>query len=382
MKKNKLIKIFHKNFTFDLNYSDIKNNIDVEQYLNSNKHRYINKVQLKFLCISIFILSVVSLGLIIISSPRIEYKSNNNYITFKHDKEFVDNFEYIFVAKVIEKQGTKQYDGTGMDIPYTFYSFKQLYTLKGEKLSADSLLCFYGGNKNLNKIEVLEFNDEIIEVNQYYLFFVNISNKNESNRISNENLIISNNNQKILLNNYDESKNLFEQSNNIQNIIYRYYNIINRNLNNEILDIPEFVSKKDLYNSVSNVAIIKVNHFFPFSTKGIGIYSEIPSAYYDIEIIENLKGNTESYNKKLYCYGTNLWGNEYINNSVKLLHEEEVYLLLANRCESNIENTRMDVGDLVVKGDYQLILLDQYLIEKDYMKQNEEIVNIINEYIK
>ena len=52
---------------------------------------------------------------------------------YDHDKAFIDKHEYVFIAKVNDLVKTKQYDGTGTDIPYTFYSIDQIEFIKGEK---------------------------------------------------------------------------------------------------------------------------------------------------------------------------------------------------------------------------------------------------------
>ena len=131
------------------------------------------------------------------------------------------------------------------------------------------------------------------------------------------------------------------------------------------------------------VAIIKINSLTVFNSNGDGIYSEIVSSSYSIEILECFKGNTKDINSILYCYGTNYWPGElYFENYVDILENDNVYLLFADICENNINNTRVNSGDLIIKDNYQIISLKNYDINKNYVKQNEEIINVIKEYIE
>ena len=386
MKKNKIFKSLENDIPFVPDYSTIQDKIQIDQY--TKKELKEKKYILKFTFVSIItILIFVAAATFGISykikEPKIKYVEQSNVQIFNHDKEFVDNYENIFVGKVLEEVQVKQYDGTGMDIPYTFYKVEQIYILKGNKNYDNNLLCFYGGYKNQMEIELLKNNDELVEKEQYYLFFVNINKDNSSTRIGLNDYIISNNNQKILLENYDVDKELINQNQNVLTIVNRYNNVINKNLANEKLDIKEYKDKKEIYDAFTFVSIIRVRDFVPFNTNGEGIYSEIVSSYYKVEVLKNFKNNVDDITKNLYCYGTNFWDNVYKDSHcVDVLKNDSVYLLLANECSDNENNTRIKIGDFVIMSNYQLVELKDYQIEKSYEKQNNIIKEIIDEYMK
>lgn len=338
-----------------------------------------SNIKLKYLLITLLAVFIISIIILISTSPKIEYINDNNKITYKHDEEYVDSYEYIFIAQVVKKEKTKKYDGTGTDIPYTFYKINQVEFLKGDVISLDSDICFYGGNKSLKRIELLSNNDELIEIREYYLFFSNIKNNILNDRIDKDDFIISDNNQKILLKDYDSSVKSEKQSNDIKFIIERYKNIIDQNLDNEILEVPKVEEGKMISSYFECAAIIRINNFSPFSINGNGEKSHIPSVSYNIEIIECIKGNNLSSNK-LYCYGTNFWNIDF-NNYVDILNENDIYLVFANCCQDNKDNTRIGIGDFIVMDNYQLVKLDGYDLNKSYLKQAEEIKNVISRYI-
>lgn len=385
MKKNKVFNSIEKNIPFTSNYNNIKNKIEMEQYTRKEIVKERKYYQLRFA--SIMVLLVLCIGtffgtIYTLSEPKIKYIEQSNVLTYVHDKEFIDSFEHIFIGKVREEVQTKQYDGTGMDLPYTFFKVEQVHILKGDKDDGNNLLCFFGGYKNQKKLELLKNNNELIETERYYLFFVN-SNNDSSSRIGLNNYIISDNIQKILLKEYDENKAITNQQQHILTIINRYKNIIDGSLGNDVLKIADYAEKKDIYDAFDYVSIIKVNSFISVDTEGEGVYSEIVSAYYSVEVLTNFKKETDAIMKDLYCYGTDFWNNEneYLH-FVDLLEEGSVYLLLANECINNEDNTRLNLGDFIVMDNYQLVQLKNYQIEKTYEKQNDDIKKIIDEYIK
>lgn len=383
--KNKVFNSFAKNIPFVPEYSIIKNKIEMEQYCKMERKVKNKFSQLRFAGVVILlVLCMVGIFSTIytLSELKIKYVEQSNVLLYNHDKEFVDSFEFVFVGKVKEEIQTKQYDGTGMNLPYTFYSFEVVHTLKGNKDSSNSLLCFFGGYKNQKKLELLKNNDELIETERYYLFFAN-RNDDSMSRVGLNNYIISDNIQKVLLDEYDGSRKLIDQNQDILTIINRYTNIINETLGNDILEIEDYEEKKDIYDAYDYVSIIKVNHYISVDTSGEGIYSEIVSAYYSITVLMNFKKETDLFSKNLYCYGTDFWNNEdERSHYVNLLEGDSVYLLLANECSDNKDNTRMNVGDFVVMDNYQLVQFNDYQINQSYEKQNDNIKMVIDEYIK
>lgn len=382
MNKNKVFTLLANDIPFEPNYNLIKDKIKINQ-IEEKEYKIKNRnFKIKFIGILSLMVLIILGGFLIFSDSKINYKEMSNILIYNNDKEFVDHYDCIFVAKVVKELETKQYDGTGMDIPYTFYQFSLVEVLKGKLDVTDNVLCFYGGNSGYKQMELFKTNDIMLDEEQFYLLFANKVAK-ESKRNNINDLVLSNNNQKIKMIDYNGDKLLSEQSTNILSVIKRYRNIINKTLGNEILNIETITNKKEMKNIFDFVAIIKINSPTVFNSNGDGIYSEIVSSSYSIEILECFKGNTKDINSILYCYGTNYWPGElYFENYVDILENDNVYLLFADICENNINNTRVNSGDLIIKDNYQIISLKNYDINKNYVKQSEEIINVIKEYIE
>ncbi len=334
--------------------------------------------------ISLILVILISVGILWVTGAHLLSTTSRDIQVYDHDKAFIDKHEYVFIAKVNDLVKTKQYDGTGTDIPYTFYSIDQIEFIKGEKQSDESLLCFYGGRKYIFFYSLLNSNDERIQENEYYLFIANQKAKNSTNRrIGKNDFIITNNDQKILLNGYNPNLSLTEQNDNIQFIISRYQNIVNQQIGNESLNIPSFSSKEELVNYFDYITIVQIHEPFIRHSNGNGMGSEIPAVAYRFGSCHYLKGSLlEGNNKALYCYGTNFWEDEgkTFDHYVSLLNQDEVYLMFANTKEKDCQNTRIGENDFVIMDNYQLILLENYDINQTYDKQSAAIMNLIQEY--
>ena len=198
--------------------------------------------------ISLILVILIPVGILWVTGPHLLSTTSRDIQVYDHDKAFIDKHEYVFVAKVNDLVKTKQYDGTGTDIPYTFYSIDQIEFIKGEKQSDESLLCFYGGRKYIFFYSLLNSNDERIQENEYYLFIANQKAKNSTNqrigendfantkekdcqntRIGENDFVIMDNYQLILLENYDINQTYDKQSVEIMNLIQEYQNLLAQN---------------------------------------------------------------------------------------------------------------------------------------------------------
>ncbi|MDE7264144.1 MAG: hypothetical protein K2N64_05745 [Anaeroplasmataceae bacterium] len=157
--------------------------------------------------------------ILVLNQERI-YENKGEFIYYSTDKEFLDAHESVFVGKIIMEVETNQYNGFGIDIPFTFYEVETLDHIKGNG-DKQECICFYGGKVYLNTWELYTENNEIPQVNQYYLIFTNRTSGTNV-RIKENDYIIAQNQQKILLQNYDGSKELNEQSDSILQIISKY----------------------------------------------------------------------------------------------------------------------------------------------------------------
>jgi len=122
------------------------------------------------------ILLIALLGFILMLAARkgrcIEQAEHLVY--FKDISEAAEWADYVFIARVEKKLYTKQYDGTGFRMPYSYYSLADIQFLKGED-ACDKLL-FYGGYSLWNQLIVFEDNTELPRPGEYYLFTVRKAN--------------------------------------------------------------------------------------------------------------------------------------------------------------------------------------------------------------
>lgn len=388
--KKKFIESITSDVSFNQDYSSIKDKINLD-YLE--KSTITMSKRLKYaLVLSILLVFLLSFSIIILNGKNKVSYIDSNIILYDNDKEFVDAHDFIFVAKVEKLQYVKGYDGTGTDIPYSFYSYSNpVYLKKTSQTINDNLLCFYGGKNKIFGTELLRTNSVMLEEGSYYLFFVNQKNGSTNKRINDEDFIIHSNIQKIKLDSFDYTKSLISQNKIIQPLINRYLNIINKNININMLNTPTFLDKEVLVNAHDYMAIIYIegpsyeilNDSFKseYMSSTLNQSAEIVSSIYEINVLDYLKGTASYISNRLYCYNTNYW-NEVVKpaDSINVLNKGDVYLMIANINETIEDNLRIENGDFVVMRNYQLIKLENYDIEKNYKKQEQNILDIINNY--
>lgn len=366
--KKTIENLIESKISTDLTYNDLKDKINVKQYVSSNP-KYKMSLSLKFVSIlSSFVILLIG-GFLILNMNRINY-INNEITLYENDKEWIDAHDYVFVAKVEDLITTKKYDGTGTDIPYTFYKIKIIDYLKGEG-SNTGTICFYGGIDYLNTWTLYRSNDEVLEINKYYLFFTNKKSESSKNdRIGKNDFIITRNDQKIVFSEYNENKGLNEQSENIQKIIKRYTNIINKVTNYDI-QIPSFDTIKEMVNYFDYVFIAKITSDY----RSNEVITDIPTVNYNYSLLESFKYDL-LLPKKLYYFGVNYWYDEKSSpNGLQLPEVDGVYLIFANK---NPDNEK----ELLILANYQLIKLDNYNVNLSYQDQSDNIKELVSNYIK
>jgi len=364
--KNIIKDFFDNEIQTDLKYSDFQSKINVTQYLKEEISVVTNKLKYKYLSIIILIMIVLLGGFFVLNIKRVK-RINQDIIFYETDKEWVDAHQYIFIGKIEKELETKKYDGTGSDIPYTFYKIKIIEYLKGDGENT-GILCFYGGKKFLNTWILYNTNDEIPEINKIYLFFLNKKGNDSNNqRIGNDDFIISRNDQKILLDGYDENKMIYEQNDNIKLIINRFTNVIQKKYSYKI-DKPFFRNFKERINSYDYVFIAQLSIVY----RSNKTFTDIPTVYYKFSILENFKKNpTQTH----ICYlGVNYWYDE-INYGLKMPINNEIYLIFANENPSN-------PNELLILDNDQQIRLKYYNIHFSLQDQNDYIKSIVDDYIK
>lgn len=358
-------------------YENIKNRIDIDKYIVRDNKKFNYKILA--IAFSLALVFVTSLS-VIFKENKVEYLTSNIQLYYT-DKELVNSYNNIFVAKVNSIKETKYHKDNHYDVPYTYYDIDVIDSLKGE-VSGNSSLCFYGGNKGFKNDVYLRENDELIKENEYYLFFT-YSNEN--------NLVLSQNNQKVLLKDFDESISLEDQNGECKYVLKRFINVINKLIGNEkwYISSPILPPKEELADLYDYNSIIKINNKIPVDLYTSGEGSDVATMFYNIEVVESFKN--ESYEGNLCCFGVDYWKEENVSRSidrgVDILEDNTIYFMLANK-KSNDKNKdriknnqRINSEDYIIEGNYQLIKLDNYDYNKSFEKQVEEIKNIINEYI-
>lgn len=385
MKKEKVLQLIEKDIPFIPNYSVIKEKIDSNQYIFDNVKNRRKVFKLKYIsAFSAFIIVLLG-GLFMINNPKIINKDyNKNIISYPNDYEFIEDYDYVFVSQVTKEIETKQYDGTGTEIPYTFYEYEIIELLKGTR-KENSLLCVYGGVID-HVFWTEHFNiGDLPEVGKFYIFFANNTNNQSTNkRVGENDMIIAHNYQMILLEDYVSEKTLYEQNEKTLQVINRYQNIVNKKLGNEELDIKVTNDKKELKNMFEYVAIVSVKNdaINNLNLEGTGVNSSIVASKYNLSSIQILQGDKEKIKSNtLYCYGTKFWEDEVFEHYVNVLEEEKVYLLFADICTNNSDNTRVDEGSFVVMDNCQLVEIDEYNKLLSLDKQDQKVIDFIKEYI-
>ena len=137
--KNKLEKIIDNNLSCNLNYDKLSDKINFDQYLSVEKNK--SKRILKPILICVIITIVITLGCSLLFIPSTKYIRNDIMIYYS-DKEFVDTFDYIFIAKINKEVKTKNCVNTGTPVPYTFYSYYIIKKIKGEDIDNNNFIVF------------------------------------------------------------------------------------------------------------------------------------------------------------------------------------------------------------------------------------------------
>lgn len=363
-----VIKFINEEVKNDITYNDIKDKIDVTKFLQK-KELHGKKYAFRLTAILCGILLFVIGGFATLNIRRINYL-NSNIVLYKTDKEYIDSYDYVYIGKVDKELTTKGYDGTGTDIPYTFYQISIVENLKGVAEDTERI-CFYGGKEYLNTWTLYNENSELLEKDKIYLFFTNKKNPNsENNRADKDDFIIVRNDQKVLLQDYKINEPIDSQNSNIKMIVNRYSNVINKVTEYDIF-IPTFASIEEMVKNYDYIFIAKTKPFY----RNNNTVSEVPMIICEFNYVNIFKGNDLS-NKKLNYYGVNYWfDDETLSNGVKEPNNEEIYLIFANDSPNN-------ASELLIVSNLQQIKLEGYDTNLSFEKQNESVLQIINKYIQ
>lgn len=383
---------------FEPKYDEIKQKINISQYLEKKVSIEKKKFNIKLvdslalsiliICIGIFVFNNNLSDTVKLSDTIGDLNITTKYdksdvVIFDSDHELIETFDYVFIGKVIEEVETKQPDGTGTSVPYTFYKIKEIEFLKGEKPEEEGLICFYGGMESKDVRMLCEFNDELLVEGQYYLFIMSKRTENSTNkRIGENDYVLARNDQKVLLEGYDETKAFNEQNENIMYTINRISNILNKKLKTDYFEIPTFNSNQEMVDYYELVAVVQVYFKGIINLEGTGENSDIPAVRYGFRYLYSYKYNEEfRYSKNLYAYNTNFWEEELdVKNYTPLLEDGACYLIFANIKDSNDTNTRVAEDSYVIYDKHQVIKLEGYNPNLHISHQSEEIKEFIQSY--
>ena len=171
----------------------------------------------KIISLIILLISIFSC-LVILFIPRENILMVSN-LYYECDEEFVGSKDYMFIAKINNKTKTKRIiEGKLLDIPRTFYDIEVIDIYKGDSISKESEIIYYGGRLVFNLYCYYNSNYGMLHTGEYYLF---IASMNED-----KDLVISQDIQYVLLEGYDDSKEIEQQDISILNIINKYKNYI------------------------------------------------------------------------------------------------------------------------------------------------------------
>ena len=375
MRKNKIMKTLETNIPFTPNYEKIKEHINVLQYVKEKEKRKDISCTLSIISI---LFPLIILSTIILSSYKLNKPKfvDGKIEQYESVSEFVDQYEYIFIAKITKKVKTVPYDGTGTKVAYSFYEMELDNVIKGNDITQDSLICFYGGRSFFEYNEIYVPNSELLEIGSYYLIFTNKEQSLSNNlRIGENDLILSQNIQKIKLFNYSNNKPIIEQTPEIKELVNEYQNVVENNFKLELYEQKLFGSKEEMIKLSDYAMIIRVSELKPTITNSEN--ANMLKKYY-ITIINCFKGNIEEQ-MKLQCKYTSFWGtfDDYEN----ILKPGEYYLLFTNKITNNNQEIKIQIGDYGVVSSQQLVRIEDYDENIVWDEQKPEIVSFIKEYI-
>lgn len=313
---------------------------------------------------AVIIILIVGVSAFLILNQKRILKSDADSILYYTDKEFLDEYDYVFIGQVKGEVETKLYDGTGVDIPYTIHNLEIVEYLKGTG-DKECRICFCGGKLYLNTWSLYSENDEILQKSKYYLFFANKANE-ANKRLKKDDFILYQNQQKILLEDYDTSTSYLEQKKFISDTILRYKNVIDKVKEYE-LNVPILDTKEEIVKAYDTMFIWTAGEAIYRSNQHPEEDITIPQVRYHIGGTI-FKGSLENI-QYINFLGVNYW---YDEDPVGfgLPKQNHTYLVFGN-----VSNTVIRI-----EAKHQIIELEGYDTNKAYDKQTNEIKDILQSY--
>lgn len=226
-----LLKNFRKDFSDifhnTLNYQQIRGRVIITKDYNNKGlilHYY------RFVAI-LFLIALLGGVFLMLATNKVIYREQQEQvINFYNIEELTEWADYVFIAKVDKKLYTKQYDGKGYHMPYSYYSLTDINFLKGEGKTWDKLL-FYGGYDFLNNLVVFVDNPKLPETGEYYIFAVMRTKPlKNSTRAESDSYGVFSGGQMRLLSGYIPTKGFNEQTSANKQLIKKFMDaLVNNN---------------------------------------------------------------------------------------------------------------------------------------------------------
>jgi len=86
---------------------------------------------------------------------NISYIYADYYYDYRNIDNMIDTFEYCFRGVIIENIGVSQFNGNGVDIPYTYFKVRVTEAIKG-MVNPEVIIQYYGGYNEENELILLE----------------------------------------------------------------------------------------------------------------------------------------------------------------------------------------------------------------------------------
>jgi len=165
---------------------------------------------------------------------------------YSNIEQKIDNRDYIFIGQVKKMYDIKKFDGSGIQMPYSYYKVDVEKVLKGEIENSNIIITYFGGIVD-NKLFIINYYEKSFEEilpleGEYYLFSVNkVKNgDDEISRLKKDSYIVDSSYSMIYLENYEVNRDKSKD------IVKKHEEIINNtNLLEDLIILGDIVFEDD-----------------------------------------------------------------------------------------------------------------------------------------
>jgi len=303
-----------------------------------------------------------------------------NYSEDFDNIDLMEHYDYAFIGQVISYRETRQYNGNGTNVPYSYFNVNVVKTFKGT-LEDNIVIKFYGGYDEDNNLVLFE-NMNYPEVYQTYKFYcnkTNIINSNDGRTIANS-FVISN------------PYNMFE------------YNIQQGGISTASITPPHFFEQEpdgggstnssfetanyiDIDDSLSVYLYSGIRKYYKITTDTLNYLSIYSTGDYDCKVTiydserNYVTSNDDAYDRgTLFTSNSNFFKNFYADANetyyfeVSLVDSTEtgtiyINLFIDNWIDSNYSSLTLSVGGVDSENKVE------YRIDSKYTSQINHAIN-------